>query len=206
MDASYNGNGGNMILTDHKSVFNYALFLTLFFLFYTGLTIIDHYFEFHSIPPLELCVSRFRNSQQTLKELSLYSVAVAPYFLLSLGNMGYSWSLFKSLGDRTQRKRESLHKQIPLREFIFSIVLLFVMAIIGTPNYQMNVYTSEYKITACVIILVADILKGPLTIKLAFRVNHKNQRKTKEDRRLAILEHATFERLNNASSKRQTFV
>ena len=80
------------------------------------------------------------------------------------------------------------------------------MAIIGTPNYQMNVYTSEYKITVCVIILLADIFKGPLTIKLAFRVNHKNQKKSKEDRRMAILETATLERLNNASSKRQTIV
>ena len=205
MDASNNGNGGNMILTDTNAVLNYALNLILFFLFYIVLTIIDNYFEVHSLPPLAMCVSH-NWSQQTLKELSLFSVAVAPYFLFGLGNIGYSWSLFKSLGNRTERIRESLHKQIPLREFIFSIVLLFVMAIIGTPNYQMNVYTSEYKITVCVIILVADILKGPLTIKLAFRVNHKNQRKTKEDRRLAILEHATFERLNNASSKRQTFV
>ena len=202
MDASYNGNGGNMILTDQKSVFNYALYLTLFFLFYTGLTIIDHYFEFHSIPPLELCVSRFRNSQQTVKELSLYSVAVAPYFLLSLGNMGYSWSLFKSLGDRTQRKRESLHKQIPLREFIFSIILLFGIVLLGLPNYQMSVYFSEYYITVSVIIVIGDILKAPLTIKLAFKVNHQNQRKTKEDRRMAILEHARLER----SSKRPTIV
>ena len=202
MDASYNGNGGNMILTDQKSVFNYALYLTLFFLFYTGLTIIDHYFEFHSIPPLELCVSRFRNSQQTLKELSLFSVAVAPYFLFGLGNIGYSWSLFKSLGDRTQRKRESLHKQIPLREFIFSIILLFVIVLLGSPNYQMNVYFSEYYITASVIIVIGDILKAPLTIKLAFKVNHQNQRKTKEDRRMAILEHARLER----SSKRPTIV
>ena len=205
MDASDNGNGGNMILTDTNAVVNYALNLILFFLFYIVLTIIDHYYEVHSIPPLAMCVSH-NWSQQTLKELSLFSVAVAPYFLFGLGNIGYSWSLFKSLGDRTQRKRESLHKQIPLREFIFSIILLFVMAIIGTPNYQMNVFITEYKITVCVIILVADILKGPLTIKLAFKVNHKNQRKTKEDRRLAILEHATLEKLNNASSKKQTIV
>ena len=57
MDASHNGNGGNMILTDDKSVFNYVLNLILFFLFYTVLTIIDHYLEVHSIPPLAMCVS-----------------------------------------------------------------------------------------------------------------------------------------------------
>ena len=60
----------------------------------------------------------------------------------------------------------------------------------------MNVYFSEYYITASVIIVTADILKAPLTIKLAFRVNHTNQRKTKEDRRKAILDHARLERMN----------
>ena len=173
MDASDNGNGGNMILTDTNAVVNYALNLILFFLFYIVLTIIDHYYEVHSIPPLAMCVSH-NWSQQTLKELSLFSVAVAPYFLFGLGNIGYSWSLFKSLGNRTQRIRESLHKQIPLREFIFSIILLFVIVLLGSPNYQMSVYFSEYYITASVIIVIGDILKAPLTIKLAFKDNHQN--------------------------------
>ena len=201
MDASNNGNGGNMILTDTNAVLNYALNLILFFLFYIVLTIIDNYFEVHSLPPLAMCVSH-NWSQQTLKELSLFSVAVAPYFLFGLGNIGYSWSLFKSLGNRTERIRESLHKQIPLREFIFSIILLFVIVLLGSPNYQISVYFSEYYITVSVIIVIGDILKAPLTIKLAFKVNHQNQRKTKEDRRMAILEHARLER----SSKRPTIV
>ena len=62
--------------------------------------------------------------------------------MFGLGNMGYSWSLFKSLGDQTQRIRESLHKQIPLRDFIFSIILIFVIVI-----YQMNVSTHQTEIS-----------------------------------------------------------
>ena len=209
MDASHNG---NVIPTDQRSVFNYILNLCFFFLFYTVLTIVDYYCEFHAIPPLDLCVSHNSQPKPTLNELILYSVALAPYFLLAFGYLGYSWSLFRlhgqnllqSVGNRTQRIRESLNHQIPFRDFIFSIILLFVIAILGSPNYYlkhwMNVNTSEYKITVCMILLIADILKAPLTIKLTFRVNRTNQRNTREDRRLAILEHAELERLNNAAA------
>ena len=207
MDASHNG---NVIPTDQRSIFNYLYSSLFVFLFYTSVTIVDHYGEFHSLPPLQFCLGVSHNSQPTLKDLILFFVAGAPYYLIGFGYMQSSWSLFRlhgqnlpqNLGNRTQRIRESLNKQIPFRELIFSIVLIvFVTAIMGSPNYNpINVLAPEYLINVCIFLLIIDILKVPLTIKLTFRLNHNNQRQTRNDRRLAILEHAELERLNNANA------
>ena len=135
--------------------------------------------------------------------------------MIGFGYMQSSWSLFRlhgqnlpqNLGNRTQRIRESLNKQIPFRELIFSIVLIFVTAIMGSPNYYpINIHAPEYQITVYMFILITDILKGPLTIKLTFRLNHNNQRQTRNDRRLAILEHAELERLNNANTTEESLM
>ena len=118
-------------------------------------------------------------------------------------NMGYSWSLFRLFQITAQRIRQSVSKQT-LREFIFSIILLCGITILFSPNYYYKRWTylnnSVYMITVCTFLLIADILKAPLTIKLTFGVNQNSQRRARNVRRATVLEHVPLERLNNASA------
>ena len=203
MEAYRNGN--NAIPTDPTGIFYYTLNLTLTFLFFISITSLDYYGEFKAVPPLEFCYSRVsqNNSQKSVKGVIFYSVALSPYFLIGLGNMGYSWSLFRLFQITAQRIQQSVSKQT-LREFIFSIILLCGITILFSPNYYYKRWTylnnSVYMITVCTFLLIADILKAPLTIKLTFRVNQNSQRRARNVRRATVLEHVPLERLNNASA------
>ena len=220
MEAYRNGN--NAIPTDPTGIFYYTLNLTLTFLFFISITSLDYYGEFKAVPPLEFCYSRVsqnsqgagaegavadcesqNNSQKSVKGIIFYSVALSPYFLIGLGNMGYSWSLFRLFQITAQRIRQSVSKQT-FREFIFSIILLCGITILFSPNYYYKRWTylnnSVYMITVCTFLLIADILKAPLTIKLTFGVNQNSQRRARNVRRATALEHVPLERLNNASA------
>ena len=177
----------------------------------TIFAIVNHVEELYMIPEFNYCVSIYSLSmtKNTWSQLLMMASPSVPLLLTTLfmfGNDIKEFILFSRpqtlIGGKTQRKVEPLFQRIPFRMVLIS--LLALTALITCLCLFLSIGPKIIVIVEALVIVV-NIIKGPITIFWTIRPNPKNSReKTPAERQKKVIQLAQQERL--AKNQEETAV
>ena len=207
---------GNVIPDDDKFVRQYHKGLIIAVLFAAIAAFVDGYFEVYGLSPQSFCMND--SSERNWLKILVLSLGLFPtislailtifveikQYLLSIRNRQAD----NTLGNANQRE-QPLYNQIPFRSVLFSVAIAVIVSVLP-PLYEfiswLKVDYNWIKIGPAFVFITVDLVKLPFQLYWTFRNNDQIQRRTTEDRRQALREHARQDRLKRNHQKLATIV
>ena len=210
---------GNVIPDDDKFVRQYHKGLIIAVLFAAIAAFVDGYFEVYGLPPQSFCMNT--SSKRTWLKILVLFVALFPTIFLALLTIFNECKQYllsirnrqadNTLGNANQRvqQQQSLYNQIPFRSLLFSIFIAVIVSLLS-PLYEFVHWlkVDQYwpAIVAGFIFITVDLAKLPFQLNWTFRDNDQIQRRTTDDRRQALREHAREDRSRRNHQRLATIV